>query len=54
MMSWHTINDFKKEFLVSLFLILLLLIGVFTIMDIIGFYILFEAILIPMFLVIGV
>lgn len=53
-MSWKTINNFKKEFLISLFFILILLIGVFTIMDIIGFYILFEAILIPMFLVIGV
>ena len=30
------------------------LIGVFTIVNIIGFYILFEAILIPMFLIIGV
>lgn len=54
MMSWNAINNFKKEFLISLFSILVLLIGVFTIMDIIGFYILFEAILIPMFLMIGV
>nr|YP_010036185.1 NADH dehydrogenase subunit 4 [Blackfordia virginica]QQW46714.1 NADH dehydrogenase subunit 4 [Blackfordia virginica] len=53
-MSWKAINNFKKEFLISLFFILILLIGVFTIMDIIGFYILFEAILIPMFLVIGI
>lgn len=35
-------------------MILLLLVGVFTVMDIIVFYILFEAILIPMFLIIGV
>lgn len=35
-------------------MILLLLIGVFSVMDIIGFYILFEAILIPMFLIIGI
>lgn len=54
MMSWKTIDNFKKEFLISLFFILLLLIGVFTVMDIIVFYILFEAILIPMFLIIGV
>lgn len=54
MMSWNAIVQFKKEFLVSLFVILLLLIGVFSIMDILGFYILFEAILIPMFLIIGV
>lgn len=54
MMSWNAIDNLKKEFIISLFIILLLLILVFTIMDIIGFYILFEAILIPMFLIIGV
>jgi len=54
MMSWNAIDNFKKEFLICLFSILLLLIGVFSIMDIIGFYILFEAILIPMFLIIGI
>lgn len=54
MMSWNAIDNFKKEFLVSLFSILVLLIGVFTVMDILLFYILFEAILIPMFLIIGV
>jgi NADH:ubiquinone oxidoreductase subunit 4 (subunit M) len=32
----------------------LLLIGVFTILDLLGFYIAFEAVLIPMFLIIGV
>jgi NADH:ubiquinone oxidoreductase subunit 4 (subunit M) len=31
-----------------------ILIGVFTILDLLGFYILFETVLIPMFLVIGV
>jgi len=53
-MSWNSIIYFKKEFLLSLFLILLLLIAVFSVLDIIVFYILFEAILIPMFLIIGV
>ena len=54
MMSWNAIDNFKKEFLISLFVILLLLIGVFSVMDIVLFYVLFEAILIPMFLIIGV
>lgn len=53
-MSWNAVDNLKKEFLISLFIILILLEGVFTIMDIIGFYILFEAILIPMFLMIGI
>ena len=53
-MSWNAINHFEKEFLISLFIILLLLLGVFSSLDILVFYILFEAILIPMFLIIGV
>ena len=52
--SKTSIKYLKKEFLLSLFIILWLLIGVFTIMDIILFYILFEGILIPMFLIIGI
>lgn len=43
-----------KEFLLCLLTIELLLIGVFTILDLVGFYILFEGILIPMFLIIGI
>lgn len=53
-MSRKAINHLKKEFLISLFIILILLIGVFTTMDIVIFYILFEGILIPMFLIIGI
>ena len=53
-MSWNAVGHFRKEFLVSLFTILLLLIGVFSVLDILAFYILFEGILIPMFLIIGV
>jgi NADH:ubiquinone oxidoreductase subunit 4 (subunit M) len=52
-MSWKSITHLKKEFLLSLFIILILLIGVFTVLNIIVFYVLFEAILIPMFLIIG-
>ena len=53
-MSINSITFFKKEFLISLFFMLLILIGVFTILDVLGFYILFEATLIPMFVIIGV
>nr|CUS58611.1 TPA: NADH dehydrogenase subunit 4 [Podocoryna carnea] len=53
-MSWKAIKHLKKEFLLCLYFIVLLLIGVFSILDILGFYILFEAILIPMFLIIGI
>lgn len=54
LISWYTIKTLKKEFLMALLLILILLINVFTIMDLLGFYILFETILIPMFLIIGI
>lgn len=54
LMSWNTIKIFEKEFYLSLNFILLLLILVFSILDILGFYIMFEGILIPMFLIIGI
>lgn len=54
LISWDTVKNFKKEFLLAIFSILILLVHVFAIMDLLGFYILFETILIPMFLIIGV
>ena len=54
LISWKAIDKLKKEFIISLFSVLLFLMGVFTIMDLLGFYILFETILIPMFLIIGI
>jgi len=52
--SYKSINTFIKEFYISLISIELILFGVFSVMDILGFYILYEAVLIPMFLIIGV
>nr|AER54648.1 NADH dehydrogenase subunit 4 [Pennaria disticha] len=52
--SFKIIKFFIKEFLICLFFTLILLITVFSIMDILGFYILFEIILIPMFFIIGI
>lgn len=51
--NWDTINYLKKEFSLILFVVLFLLINVFLVLDIIAFYILFEIILIPIFLMIG-
>lgn len=50
--SWETINS-KQHFFNLIFLELLLLL-VFTVLDLFLFYIFFEAILIPMFLIIGI
>lgn len=54
LISWNTPRFLIKEFLLCLLAIEVLLLGVFSILDLIGFYILFEGILIPMFLIIGV
>jgi len=52
--SYKTISTFIKEYYISLLSIELLLFGVFSVMDLLGFYILYEGVLIPMFLIIGI
>lgn len=54
LISLNSIRFLIKEFLLCLLFIEVLLMGVFLILDLVGFYILFEGILIPMFLIIGV
>ncbi|CAL8412684.1 unnamed protein product [Dictyota dichotoma] len=52
--SWFSINVGVKSFLISFMLMEFVLILVFTSLDLVLFYIFFETVLIPMFLVIGV
>jgi proton-translocating NADH-quinone oxidoreductase chain M len=52
--SWESIQTNIKIFILSFIALEILLIGVFTVLDLFGFYILFEAVLIPMFLIIGI
>lgn len=54
LISLNSIRFLIKEFLLCLLFIEVLLIGVFLVLDLVGFYILFEGILIPMFLIIGI
>ena len=54
LISWNTVQVNLKGYLIAFLLIELLLIGVFSVLDVLMFYILFESILIPMFLVIGI
>nr|QIN90374.1 NADH dehydrogenase subunit 4 [Relicanthus daphneae] len=54
LISWNSIKYLLKEFLLCLLFLEVLLIGVFSALDLLLFYILFEGILIPMFLLIGV
>jgi NADH-quinone oxidoreductase subunit M len=52
--SWRAIDRRLKEYMVAFLVLETLMIGVFTALDLILFYVFFEAGLIPMFLVIGV
>ena len=52
--SWKAVQHRLKEYIVAFLLLETLMIGVFTALDMILFYVFFEAGLIPMFLIIGV
>ena len=52
--SWNSINFNLKEYLISFLIMEFFLIGVFCILDLLLFYIFFESVLIPMYLIIGV
>lgn len=52
--SSKSIRYMEKGFVLSMIGMEVLLLGVFTVMDILGFYILFEGVLIPMYIIIGV
>ena len=54
LVGYETEKVLEKEYYISLFLVEFILIGVFSILDLLGFYILYEAILLPMFYVIGI
>jgi len=44
----------RREYLLCFIALEIILIAVFTVLDLLGYYIAFEAVLIPMFLIIGV
>ncbi|MGI9400016.1 MAG: NADH-quinone oxidoreductase subunit M, partial [Rhizobiaceae bacterium] len=52
--SWESVQDRVREYMVAFLLLETLMIGVFCSLDLVLFYIFFEAGLIPMFLIIGV
>ncbi|GGK53233.1 NADH-quinone oxidoreductase subunit M [Salinarimonas ramus] len=52
--SWETITKRVKEYMVAFLVLETLMIGVFAALDLFLFYIFFEAVLIPMFLIIGI
>ncbi|MCO5065488.1 MAG: NADH-quinone oxidoreductase subunit M [Rhizobiaceae bacterium] len=52
--SWESVDKRVKEYMIAFLLLETLMIGVFCALDIVLFYVFFEAGLIPMFIIIGV
>ncbi len=52
--SWESIKDRVKEYMISFLILETFMIGMFCALDLMVFYIFFEAVLIPMFLIIGI
>ena len=52
--SWNSIQNRVKEFVIYFLLLESFIIGVFVSVDLVIFYVFFEAVLIPMFLIIGI
>ena len=52
--SWESIQHRVKEYMISFLLLETMMVGMFCATDLVLFYIFFEAVLIPMFIIIGV
>ncbi len=52
--SWESIQTRVKEFMIAFLLMEVMMVGMFSALDIVVFYIFYEGVLIPMFLIIGV
>ncbi len=52
--SWEAIETRVKEYMISFLILETMMVGTFCALDIVLFYIFFEAVLIPMFLIIGI
>lgn len=52
--SWHSVTKRVKEYMVAFLVLETLMIGTFCALDTVIFYVFFEAVLIPMFLIIGI
>ncbi len=52
--SWHSVTSRVKEFMIAFLVMETLMVGVFCALDVVLFYLFFEGILIPMFLIIGI
>jgi proton-translocating NADH-quinone oxidoreductase chain M len=54
LVSWTSIQTYVKEYCIAFLVLESLMIAVFSVLDLLLFYIFFESVLIPMFVIIGV
>ena len=52
--SWHSVATRVKEYMIAFLVMETLMVGVFLALDIVLFYVFFEGLLIPMYLIIGI
>jgi NADH-quinone oxidoreductase subunit M len=52
--SWETITKYVREYMIAFLILETMMVGMFCALDFVVFYIFFEGVLIPMFLIIGV
>ena len=52
--SWVTIRDRIKEYMIAFLVLETFMVGMFSSLDLVLFYVFFEGVLIPMFLIIGI
>nr|YP_010338817.1 NADH dehydrogenase subunit 4 [Glaucosphaera vacuolata]UNJ18767.1 NADH dehydrogenase subunit 4 [Glaucosphaera vacuolata] len=54
LVSWGSVENYLKEYLISFLILEGLLLQVFCVLDLLLFYIFFESVLLPMFFIIGI
>ena len=54
LISWNSIKDRVESYMIAFLILETLIIGTFCSLDIILFYLFFESVLIPMFIIIGI
>ena len=52
--AWNAVQERVKEFIIALLVLETAMIGTFAALDLVLFYVFWEAVLIPMYLLIGV
>jgi proton-translocating NADH-quinone oxidoreductase chain M len=54
LVGWYNITNYKKEYIIAFLILESFMLAVFCMLDLLLFYVFFESVLIPMFIIIGV